>query len=100
MAINLPKKDLALIQTILKKHIPNAKTLLFGSRITEKTKPFSDIDLVIKTDFPLETLVLFNLREAFSESNLPYRVDLSEWTTLTDSFQERILKNHVDITPL
>ena len=52
---------------ILQTYIPNEEVWAFGSRVIGKSKKFSDLDLVIKSDTPLPTLTQFNLKEAFSE---------------------------------
>ena len=42
------------------------------------------------TDTPLETLRLANLQEAFSESDLPFRVDVLDWATTSEDFRRII----------
>ncbi len=42
-----------MVQSILKKRIPDQMVWLFGSRVTDKIKPYSDIDLVIVSEKPI-----------------------------------------------
>ncbi|MDO8456416.1 MAG: hypothetical protein Q7T07_05835 [Burkholderiaceae bacterium] len=47
---------------------------------SRRVKPFSDLDLAL-TGQALQPQDLFALREAMSDSNLPFRVDICYWTT-------------------
>lgn len=38
---------------------------------------------------------LFDLREAFSQSNLPFLVDVFDWAQIPSSFQEEIKKQYL-----
>jgi hypothetical protein len=46
---------------------------------------------------PYETLG--NLREEFSRSNLPYKVDVVDWATTNADFRKIILQNCIEIQP-
>jgi uncharacterized protein len=77
----LPVHCLALVRTLLRQHAPNHQFFAFGSRVVrseadrQRIKPHSDLDLAYTGALlTLETLV--QLREAFSESDLPMRVDI------------------------
>ncbi len=66
----------------------DAEVYVFGSRSTGKARVDSDLDLCIKeivSDRPLETLA--SLREAFSDSNLPFQVDLVCFDDLSEPFR-------------
>ena len=88
--INLPKIELDLVKSILQKSIPDYTVWLFGSRITHKIKPFSDIDLVIIADKKMDLNVMHALTDAFVESDLPYKVDVVDWSILDDEFKKII----------
>lgn len=92
--INLEKKYLTMVQSILKKWIPNQTVWLFGSRVTDKIKPYSDIDLVIISDEPTSFATLSQIANAFSESDLPYKVDVVDWAMLDDEFKKIIKSNY------
>ncbi len=86
------------IKEILRRYIPNERVLAFGSRVHQHNlKTFSDIDLAIMTTQPLNNKVYMQLKETFEESNLPFRVDLVDWSLISDSFRNIILKNHEQI---
>jgi predicted nucleotidyltransferase len=96
MKIQLSKKDLALIKHILALHLPkNAKVWLFGSRVSDKIKPFSDVDLLLDVGSQLSSNILINLAEEFDESDLAYKVDLVDKHSIEKSFSELISKEAI-----
>jgi type I restriction enzyme S subunit len=76
----LAPKHLALVRTVLRTHAPHHRAYVFGSRVVlnaadrARLKPHSDLDLVLEGP-PLKPHLAYALREAFSESDLPMRVD-------------------------
>jgi predicted nucleotidyltransferase len=89
-AIDLNPRDLEIVRAILRDHVPDREVWAFGSRVTGRAKPFSDLDLVIIGEQPLSSAVVGNLVGAFDESDLPFKVDLVDWSTTTDSFRKLI----------
>lgn len=92
--INLRPDHLTLVKNILAKYAPEQEVRVFGSRVTGKAKPHSDLDLVVMTDTPLEAPHLANLQEAFSESDLPFRVDVLDWANTTEDFRRIIAQSY------
>lgn len=95
--INLPCEWLTEIQHILSQHLPEAKAWVFGSRVSGKAKQWSDYDIALLTSTPLNWQQLERLKDAFSESNLPIMVDLSDWSKLPTFLQEKIKQQHIEI---
>lgn len=92
--INLEPHYLILVKKILNKYVPNYSVCLFGSRISENIKPYSDIDLVIMNTENLPISTMARMSNAFEESDLPYKVDILEWSLLDKNFQKNI-QNHL-----
>lgn len=90
--INITPKQLDIVKYILRFHVPDREVYAFGSRVTGKNKPFSDLDLSIMGDEPLTFSIMGSLREAFSASDLPFRVDIVDWARTKDEFREVIKK--------
>lgn len=90
-------QELSLLQKILKRYVPEFKVWAFGSRVTGTHKPFSDLDLALVGDEPLAIETRAALVEALSNSSLPYKVDLVDWASTTDSFKEIIEKQKLVI---
>ena len=82
------------ILTLLKRHLPNTTAWVYGSRVKWTSRPQSDLDLVVFTK-PDQERRVSELREAFEESNLPFRVDLLVWRTIPEQFREQIEAEHV-----
>ena len=94
--LKVEPKDLRIIQQILRTHLPGLEVWAFGSRVHgENLKPFSDLDLVIISPVPLPSLHLLDLKEAFTESDLPFKVDLLDWSTLDEPFREKIVQSYL-----
>ena len=53
-------------------------------------KKFSDLDLCIKADKPLGLNLMSALAEDFSESDLPWKVDVVDWSTTNPDFRKII----------
>jgi len=96
--IHLDDKDLKQVRVILKKHLPEHEIWLFGSRVHGKNlKPFSDIDLAIIQ--PTTNRQMMQLADAFSESDLPYKVDIIDWNNIDENFKKIIKIQYEIIQP-
>lgn len=97
MMVQLEPHYMQTVKEILKKNIPQRHVVVFGSRVTKTFKLHSDLDLCILGANPLSLEQLANLRESFSESDLPIRVDFVDWATVSPEFRAIIEKNAVQI---
>lgn len=88
--IDLPDNDLILIHEILKYHIPEYMVLAFGSRVTGRAKPWSDLDLAIDTTAPVALDRLGRLREALEESPVSIRVEILDLARTARHFRDII----------
>jgi len=95
--IQLDPVSMEIVKDILKKYLPNQRVVAFGSRVKGTKKPFADLDLCIMNDQPLSIEEIGDLREAFSESDLPIRVDIIEWASLTPDFKEEVNQAYEDL---
>lgn len=97
MTLDLSAEDKNEIIKILRVFLPEVKIVAFGSRVTEKARPFSDLDLCIMHDKKIEVMRVAELRSVFEGSFLPFRVDVVEWVDLSAPFKKNIAENHVVI---
>lgn len=88
--IDLNPKHLVTIQHILSVHIPECEVRAFGSRVKWTAEDYSDLDLVAIGKKPLGARRMRQLKEAFEESDLPIRVDVLDWHTISDAFKDVI----------
>ena len=92
---------LEMVQTIFKKHCPNVKVLAYGSRVNGNdytAHSGSDLDLAIE-GLENEAISIFELKEFFQESNIPFFVDAFDLSLLPQSFHKEIAKNNIEIFP-
>jgi type I restriction enzyme S subunit len=88
--IDLNPNYMKTVGRILAEHVPECEVWAFGSRVTWTAKDYSDLDVAIvgKERIPGETLAA--VREAFEESDLPFRVDVLDWRAITPEFRKVI----------
>ncbi|MDZ7901952.1 MAG: nucleotidyltransferase domain-containing protein [Rheinheimera sp.] len=80
-----------IVHAILQQHVADYAVWAFGSRVGGPCKDFSDLDLVVISETPLPLALKAAINEAFSESELPWKVDVVDWATTDAAFQQRIL---------
>lgn len=97
--INVSAQELQIIKSILSEKCPNIPVWVFGSRVKGTHKPFSDIDLALLTTTPLTIRELTQLELAFSDSDLPFKVDIVDWASCSESFKQIILQKYEVLIP-
>jgi uncharacterized protein len=98
-SLGLAPQDVSAILAFLQRYIPDVEVWAFGSRVRGTARPFSDLDLVVVNDKPLQAQTRAELTYALSESNLPIKVDLVEWAGTSESFRDIILQEHLVLKP-
>ena len=93
-AIDIRTEDLKTVLALLQRHLPDIAAWVYGSRVKWTSTPKSDLDLVVFAT-PDQRPQVGDLREAFEESNLPFRVDLFVWDDVPESFRSQIQNQHV-----
>ncbi len=99
LQFDLKPEYLKRVKTILKAHVPHAEVWAYGSRVNGDCHKASDLDLVVRNpnDLSRHCEKLYELKEAFSQSDLPIIVDVIDWARIPDSFHTEIEKEHIDI---
>jgi len=77
------------ILELLKRYIPDTRVWAYGSRVKRCSTVKSDLDMVAFST-PEQRLAISDLREAFEESSLPFRVDLFVWDEVPAPFCRQI----------
>ena len=89
--IDIRDEDAAIVRDILRRYLPtNSRVFIFGSRVRGSACLYSDLDLAIDCGKPLGLDLAGEIAEAFSESDLPYTVDIVDLTKVDPDFQRRI----------
>ena len=81
-------EEFEIIIKILNAHIKKGKVYAFGSRYKNNNRKFSDFDIAIDTGEKLSFEFLNLLKDAFEESDLPYRVDIIDYNNISDKFKK------------
>ncbi len=92
--IDLTPKYLETIQHILAEYVPKCEVRAYGSRVKWMAKDYSDLDLAVVGSEPLSRGQLRRLKEAFEESDVPIRVDVVDWQSISDWFKKVILEKY------
>lgn len=100
MSAEMPPIDIhsdhwKIVQHILQEHVPDFEVWAFGSRANWSAKEFSGLDLAVITDEPLPIDTSLALNEAFSESDLPWKVDVVDWASVGDGLKKAIKRDKV-----
>ena len=93
-------QQLETIATILKRTIPDREVWAFGSRTSGAARRYSDLDLVVLGQTPLSLDQIGRLAYDFDESDLPFKVDVVDWATSSESFRRIIAGNAVVVQTL
>ena len=92
--IDITAKQRKTVLALLERHLPNTAAWVYGSRAKWTSRPQSDLDIVVFAT-PEQAGRVSDLREAFEESNLPFRVDLFVWDAVPEQFRKQIKRDHV-----
>jgi type I restriction enzyme S subunit len=97
MTLALNRDQARLVRQILDRELPGAQVAVFGSRATGKSRPFSDLDLLLVEPPALSWPQRARLREAFDESELPFKVDITEAADLGEGVAARARQEQVPL---
>ena len=93
--INLRPHNEEIVRHILKRHVPNATVWVFGSRVKQTANNSSDLDLAIVSPSKISLRVMNLLKFDFEESDLPFKVDVLDWQSISDDFKKVIKERYV-----
>lgn len=79
---------------LMQHYLPDSLVWAYGSRTQNQANEKSDLDLVAFTT-KTQKSAFYDLKEAFEESDLPFRVDLFQWDDLPEDFQNKINNHHI-----
>lgn len=90
MNLDLPPEWREMLTPLLRQFLPGFRIWAFGSRVNGKARRYSDLDLAVLGDAAIDWLVLAQLREALSESDLPIMVDIVDLKSVSAEFRLHI----------
>jgi len=92
--INVSRKHLETIKRILAEYVGDCEVRAFGSRVLKTAKDHSDLDVAVVAGNKIKRRAKMLLREAFEESDLPFRVDVIDYNAVSDEFRAIIDANY------
>lgn len=98
MPIDISADHFQIVCEILKRRLDDHQVWVFGSRAQGTAKKTSDLDLCIKGKDLISLKLLADLRDDFSESNLPYKVDVVAWYSISEGFKKIVERDKVVIS--
>ena len=95
--LEISEKHRKMVETLLVEQVPGVEVWAYGSRTNGRSHAGSDLDLVLRTtkSRPLSEARMRALEEAFRDSNIPFLVDVHDWSALPARFRSEIQRNHV-----
>ena len=68
-------------------YVGDCEVRAFGSRVDGSAKDYSDLDVAVVAPNKIKRRTKMLLREAFEESDLPFRVDVIDYNGASDEFR-------------
>ena len=96
--LQLSPEQIQITKDILAQHAPGKQACAFGSRVHGTARATSDLDILILGSEALAPDHRADLKLAFSESNLPFFVDIVEQARISTKFFEQIAKQAEPLT--
>lgn len=96
--LQLSSEQIQIAKDILAQYAPGRQACAFGSRTQGTARATSDLDILILGNEALAPDLRAELKLAFSESNLPFFVDIVEQSRINATFIEQIAKQAEPLT--
>lgn len=92
--IDLPPEALEMVRSVFAKHLPCCEVRAFGSRVKGGAKKYSDLDIAVVCDEPIDKKTFYRLKEEISDLPTSFRVDILDWHKISPEFQNIIEKQY------
>lgn len=90
MLIDVRPDLLEITQDILHEFLSDCTVYAFGSRANWTAKDTSDLDLCVKGKKAIPLALIEKVKDAFSLSKIPYKVDVVDYHRISESFRKLI----------
>ena len=98
MQLCLEQDQLDVIRRILRVHFDGLEVDAYGPRVTGVDfTPETELNVVVVSAKPISLDEMIAVEKAFTDSGLPFRVDVVDWVKLTENMQKNIKKEHIAI---
>ena len=93
--LHLTPKHRLVLEALLHKYLPDVEVWAYGSRVNGRSHEGSDLELALMTDETLSIARVAEMKAAFTKSDLPFRVEIVDWASTSESFRKVIEKDYV-----
>jgi len=90
-AIDMAPRHLEMVRAVLARHLPRKQVWAYGSRVKGAANKRSDLDCVV---FGAGDREVFDAREAFDESDIPFIVQVLSWEDIPAHFKDNIKQKY------
>ncbi|SMM97906.1 Type I restriction-modification system, specificity subunit S [uncultured Candidatus Thioglobus sp.] len=96
LEFDITPQEFKIVEEILSSHLTdNCQTWVFGSRVKNKALHNSDLDLALECKGNIPTNIIRQIKTAFEQSKLPYRVDVLDINAVEPYFRDIINQKKV-----
>ncbi|WP_274584169.1 nucleotidyltransferase domain-containing protein [Neisseria leonii] len=92
--LDITPQEREIVCRILRKNVPQHAVWAFGFRVNGTARMYSDLDLAVIGNRPLPLAVHAALKDDFSQSDLPWKVDIVDWGVIGPEFRNIILRQY------
>ena len=95
--LHLKPRHRAVIEGLLKKHLPGVEVWAYGSRVNGRSHDGSDLDLVLRGPdlATIDASRRIDFTEALRDSTIPFLVEAHDWADLPERFHREIERDRV-----
>jgi uncharacterized protein len=95
--IQVEPKHLEEVRRYCRAVMPDCKFYVYGSRAKGTARKHSDLDLGIMENHPADLDLIYQLKNVFMCSYLPFSVDITDLSRLDPSFREIAMKQAIPL---
>lgn len=83
-----------LIKETVSRQLPDHRVFIFGSRAGGTSRRYADVDIGLKGPQKVDLRTIFRLKDILAESNIPYLVDVADFSGEEESsFKKFAMRN-------
>ena len=95
--LDLDATSLRIVQQIIHRHVPLRPVFAFGSRTRGRARRRSDLDLAVGGPEMISISTIAEIKDDFSQSDLPIFVDVLDINAIDQGFLNRIEPDFVPV---
>lgn len=66
--------------------LPDVDIFIYGSRVKGNSKEYSDVDIALQAKIDVPPEKIFQIKAVFHDSTFPYKVDVIDLNSISESF--------------